>query len=270
MRFIIFISSLLRGLHAYRGFILGTVKREFQSKYRTSTLGAAWSVINPLAMIVVYTVIFSQIMRSRLPGVESAFGYSVFLCAGVLTWGLFAEITARTQNVFLENASLLKKISFPRISLPVIVILNAGLNFSIVFGIFTIFLILSGNFPGWVFFGVLPILVIQILFSVGLGMVLGVLNVFFRDVGQFFNIALQFWFWLTPIVYPADILPQHVRSLLVFNPMAPLIQAYQGILVLGQWPHWESLLPVMLTSLAFCSLGLHLFRKHVGEIVDEL
>ena len=249
MRFIIFISSLLRSLHAYRGFILGTVKREFQSKYRTSTLGAAWSVINPLAMIVVYTVIFSQIMRSRLPGVESAFGYSVFLCAGVLTWGLFAEITARTQNVFLENA---------------------GLNFSIVFGIFTIFLILSGNFPGWVFFGVLPILVIQILFSVGLGMVLGVLNVFFRDVGQFFNIALQFWFWLTPIVYPADILPQHVRSLLVFNPMAPLIQAYQGILVLGQWPHWESLLPVMLTSLAFCSLGLHLFRKHVGEIVDEL
>ena len=100
MRFIIFITSLLRGLFAYRGFILGTVKREFQSKYRTSTLGAAWSVINPLAMIVVYTVIFSQIMRSRLPGVESVFGYSVFLCAGVLTWGLFAEITAKTQNVF--------------------------------------------------------------------------------------------------------------------------------------------------------------------------
>ena len=270
MRFIIFITSLLRGLHAYRGFILGTVKREFQSKYRTSALGAAWSVINPLAMIVVYTVIFSQIMRTRLPNVDSAFGYSIFLCAGVLTWGLFAEITSRTQNVFLENASLLKKISFPRISLPLIVVLNAGLNFSIVFGIFTIFLILSGNFPGWVFFAILPILLIQILFSVGLGMVLGVLNVFFRDVGQFFNITLQIWFWLTPIVYPADILPQQVRSLLVFNPRAPLIQAYQGILVLGQWPHWESLIPVMLTSLAFCILGLHLFRKHAGEIVDEL
>ena len=270
MRFIIFISSLLRGLHAYRGFILGTVKREFQSKYRTSTLGAAWSVINPLAMIVVYTVIFSQIMRSRLPGVESAFGYSIFLCAGVLTWGLFAEITAKTQNVFLEHASLLKKISFPRISLPVIVVLNAGLNFSIVFGLFTIFLIFSGNVPGWVFFAILPILAIQILFSVGLGMVLGVLNVFFRDVGQFFNIALQFWFWLTPIVYPADILPERVRSLLVFNPMAPLMHAYQGILVLGQWPHWESLIPVMLTGLVVCALGLHLFRKHAGEIVDEL
>ena len=149
-------------------------------------------------------------------------------------------------------------------------VLNAGLNFSIVFGLFTIFLIFSGNFPGWVFFAILPILAIQILFSVGLGMVLGVLNVFFRDVGQFFNIALQFWFWLTPIVYPADILPERVRFLLVFNPMAPLMQAYQGILVLGQWPNWEILIPVMLSSLAFCFLGLHLFRKHAGEIVDEL
>ena len=270
MRPITYITSLLRGLYAYRGFILGTVKREFQSKYRTSILGAAWSVINPLAMIVVYTVVFSQIMRTRLPGVESAFGYSVFLCAGVLTWGLFAEITGRTQNVFLEHASLLKKISFPRISLPVIVVLNAGLNISIVFGLFTIFLILSGNFPGWVFFAIFPILAIQILFSVGLGMVLGVLNVFFRDVGQFFNIALQFWFWLTPIVYPADILPERVRALLVFNPMAPLMQAYQGILVLGQLPQWASLTPVMLTSLVVCALGLQLFRKHAGEIVDEL
>ena len=270
MQFIIFLSKLLRGLHSYRGFIFGSVKREFQSKYRTSTLGAAWSVINPLAMIIVYTVIFSQIMRTRLPGADSAFGYSIYLCAGVLTWGLFAEITGKTQNVFLEHASLLKKISFPRISLPVIVVLNASLNFSIVFGLFTAFLVASGNFPGWSYLAIFPILAIQILFSVGLGMILGVLNVFFRDVGQFFNIVLQFWFWLTPIVYPADILPEHIRSLMSFNPMAPLMQAYQGILVLGQWPHWASLMPILLTSLVLCTLGLHLFRKHAGEIVDEL
>ena len=270
MRFIIYITSLLRGLHGYRGFILGTVKREFQSKYRTSALGPAWSVINPLAMIVVYRVIFSQIIRARLPGVESAFAYSVFLYAGVLTWGLFAETTGRTQNVFLEHVSLLKKISFARISVPVIVVLNAGLNFSIVFGLFTIFLIVSGNFPGWVFFAIFPIFAIQILFLVGLGMVLGVLNVFFRDVGQFFNIALPFWFWLTPIAYPADILPESARSLLVFNPIVPMMQAYQGILVLGQLPHWASLIPVMLISLVVCALGLHLFRKHAGEIVDEI
>lgn len=270
MRLIFFFSALLRGLYAYRGFIFGSVKREFQSKYRNSMLGAAWSIINPLAMIVVYTVIFSQLMRTRLPGVDTAFGYSIYLCAGILTWGLFAEITSRTQNVFLDSASLLKKISFPRISLPIIVILNALLNFSIVFGLFTLFLILSGNFPGWVYAAILPVLFIQILFSVGLGMVLGVLNVFFRDVGQFFGIFLQFWFWLTPIVYPPDILPEKVRNLLVLNPLAALIKSYQDILVAGQWPHWSSLMPVTLISLALCALGLHLFRRHAAEIVDEL
>ena len=79
----------VRALWAYRGFIVGSVRREFQSKYRNSLLGAAWTVLNPLAMIVVYTVIFAQIMRARLPGVESAFAYSIYLCAGVLTWVLW-------------------------------------------------------------------------------------------------------------------------------------------------------------------------------------
>lgn len=270
MRPAFFFTALFRGGYAYRGFILSSVLREFQSRYRNSILGAAWAVLNPLAMIVVYTVIFSQIMRGRLPGVDTTFAYSIYLCAGVLTWGLFAEITSRTQNVFLEYANLLKKLSFPRISLPVIVILSAGLNFTIVFALFTLFLILSGNFPGWVYVGIFPVLAIQILFAAGLGMVLGVLNVFFRDVGQFFGIILQFWFWLTPIVYPVSILPEKVRALLVLNPMAPLIQAYQGILVTGQWPQWSSLTSVALVSLALCALGLHLFRKHAGEIVDEL
>ena len=270
MRFIHFFVALLRSAYAYRGFILGSVKREFQAKYRNSILGAAWAIINPLAMIVVYTVIFSQLMRTRLPGIDTAFAYSIYLCAGVLTWGLFAEITGRAQNVFLEHGGLLKKISFPRISLPIIVVLSAVLNFAIVFALFTIFLILSGNFPGWVYAAMLPILVIQIMFAVGLGMILGVLNVFFRDVGQFFGNFLQFWFWLTPIVYPSEILPEKVRELLTLNPMAPLIKSYQGILVAGHWPNWASLVPVTLGSLALCALGLHLFRRHAAEIVDEL
>ena len=117
---------MMRALWAYRGFILGSVRREFQSKYSNSLLGAAWTVINPLAMIVVYTVIFSQVMQAKLPGVDSKFAYSIYLCAGVLTWTFFAEVVSRTQNVFLEQANLLKKISIPRLCLPVIVVANAS------------------------------------------------------------------------------------------------------------------------------------------------
>jgi lipopolysaccharide transport system permease protein len=223
-------QAIVRALWAYRGFIVGSVKREFQSNYRTSMLGAAWMLINPLAMIFVYTVIFSQIMQAKLPGIESAFAYSIYLCAGVLTWGLFSEITVRAQNVFVAQANLLKKISFPRLCLPVAVVANACVNFAIV----------------------------------------GVLNVFFRDIGQFFTIFLQFWFWLTPIVYPSSILPEPLRPYMVLNPMARLAESYQTILVNGQWPQWQHLWPVAMLAVFFCALGFYLFRKHSGEMVDEL
>ncbi len=263
-------TAMLRALWNYRGFIVGSVKREFQSKYRNSILGAAWTILNPLAMIVVYTVIFAQIMRAKLPGVDSTFAYSIYLCAGIFTWGLFAEIVGRSQNVFIEHANLLKKLSFPRLCLPVIVVSSALVNFTIVFGLFTIFLIVTRNFPGLPFIAMIPVLVIQIAFAIGLGIVLGVLNVFFRDVGQLFGVVLQFWFWLTPIVYPITILPERIQDLMHFNPMMSVMAAYQTILVHGQWPDWASLWPITLLAAVLCAWGMRLFRKRSGEMVDEL
>src|SRR5690606_4943711 len=138
-------SAMLQALWSYRGFIFGSVKREFQLKYRNSMLGAAWTIIQPLSMIIVYTVIFAQIISAKLPGVESTFGYSIYLCAGIITWGLFAEIVSRSQSVFLENANLLKKLNFPRLCLPVTIVATALINFGIIFGLFLIFLLISGN-----------------------------------------------------------------------------------------------------------------------------
>ena len=261
---------MLRGLWAYRGFVLGSVQREFQSKYANAILGAVWSLLSPLAMILVYTVIFAEVMRTKMPGSDSTFAYSIYLCAGILTWGLFAEMVGRGQTMFLEQSNLLKKVSFPRICLPVIVTLNALVNFGIIFGLFVVFLIITGNFPGLTFFTLLPVLVLQVMLALGIGMVVGILNVFFRDVGQFMTIAVQFWFWLTPIVYPASILPEHVRPILQWNPMAPIIAAWQGVLVKGTPPDWGSLVYPLVIALLLCTLGLRMFRKRAGEIVDEL
>lgn len=262
--------GLLRPLWAYRGFIVGSIMREFQSKYRNSLLGVAWAVINPLAMIIVYTVIFSQIMRAKLPGADSTFGYSIYLCAGMLTWGFFAEIVGRAQNTFLDNANLLKKLSFPRLCLPVVIVANAGLNFAIIFGLFTVFLVLSGTFPGLPYLALIPVLAILVVFAIGLGITLGVLNVFFRDIGQLFALFLQFWFWLTPVVYPVTILPERLQSIMELNPMARLIMAFQTILVNGQWPDWHSLWPVVALAVIFCVVAIRLFCRHAGEMVDEL
>lgn len=260
----------LRPVWAFRGFILGSVKREFQSKYRNSLLGITWMIVNPLAQILVYTIIFSQIMQARLPEVEGAFGYSIHLCAGILTWGLFAEISNRSVSMFLDNANLLKKLSFPRLCLPITVVASSLLNFAIVFGLFTGFLLVTGNFPGLAYVALVPLLVVLVMFAVGMGMVLGVLNVFFRDVGQLFGIVIMFWFWLTPIIYPLSILPDRVQPLMALNPMAALIGQFQGVLVRGAWPEWSALAYPVVAAIILCLLGLRLFRRHAGEMVDEL
>lgn len=245
--------------------------REFHGKYRESLLGAFWSVANPLAMIIIYTVVFGQLMRPSLAGHEQTpFAFSIYLCAGVLTWGLFAEMLVRLNGVFLEHGNLIKKSNFPRVCLPAIVAVSALVNFGIVFALYLAFLALIGHWPGWALFAVVPLLALQLLFTLGLGIFLGTLNVFFRDVSQLTSIVVQFWFWLTPIVYVFNSLPSAVRAVLQFNPMQPLMVAYQTIFLNQSIPDFNSLVPLALLSISFLILGAWFFLSRVGELVDEL
>ena len=263
--------AMLRALWSYRGFVWSSVLREFNGKYRESLLGAFWSVANPLAMIVIYTVIFGQLMRTTLLGHEQTpFAFSIFLCAGVITWGLFAEMLGRLNNVFLEHGNLIKKSNFPRICLPAIVTVSALVNFGIVFGLYLLFLALVGHWPGWPLLALVPLLALQLLFTLGLGIFLGTLNVFFRDVGQLTGVLLQFWFWLTPIVYTLPALPEKARNLLHYNPMQPLMAAYQQLFLSKAWPDFATLLPLALLTAALLLLGARFFLARVGELVDEL
>ncbi|MXN27658.1 ABC transporter permease [Delftia sp. CH05] len=263
--------AMLRALWAYRGFVWSSVMREFHGKYRESLLGAFWSVANPLTMIIIYTVVFGQLMRPTLPGHEQTpFAFSIYLCAGVVTWSLFAEMLGRLNGVFLENGNLIKKSNFPRICLPAIVVISALINFSIVFGFYLTFLAIIGHWPGWALLAFFPLLFLQIFFTLGLGILLGTLNVFFRDVGQLTGVVLQFWFWLTPIVYTLPALPEQVVNAMRYNPMQPLMSAYQQIFLAKRTPDFISLLPLVGISLFFLFLGAHFFLARAGEIVDEL
>jgi len=261
---------MLRIIWTYRAFILGSIRREFQARHRNSILGSLWMVLNPLFQITVYTVIFSEVMRSRLDGAPGRYAFSIYLCAGVITWGLFADIVTRTTTVFVDNAAILKKLNFPRICLPVIVVGGSLLNFVIMLALFLVFLVVTGNFPGWAVLGLIPVVLVQCAFAAGLGIGLGVINVFFRDVTQFVSILLQFWFWLTPIVYARSILPETVQSSLRWNPMAAVMAVYQDAFLQDRWPQWQALWPTALMALLLCLLAMRLFRRRVGEMVDEL
>lgn len=260
----------LSSVWRYRGFVYSSVRREFASRYRGSMLGGLWAILNPLSLILVYTLVFSQLMRARLPGLDNSLAYSIYLCAGVLTWGYFSEIISRSQTMFIESGNLLKKVNFPRSCVPTVVMLSALLNFAIVFTLFLAFLAVTGNLPGPAVFAAVPVLGLVSLFALSLGVILGVLNVFFRDVGQLTGIVLQFWFWLTPIVYPLSIIPEHFVAVIEHNPMTAVIGALQTIFVYGDVPRWSQLISPTVITLCLSVLALLLFRRRAGEMVDEL
>ncbi len=266
--------ALFQAIWQYRGFVTSSIKRDFQQRYTGSMLGALWNVLNPLAQIAVFTVIFANVMKARLPGLEDdTFGYSVYICAGQLTWLMFAEIINRMQTVFIENANLLKKSSFPRICLPVIVVGSALVNFAVIFSLFLGFLLISGRisaFTSGAILAFIPVLLIHITFAVGLGILTGTLNVFFRDVGQFMGIVITFWFWLTPIVYPFKAVPEWMQQVVSKNPTTVFAQSYQNIFVYGQWPNWMQLAWVGALAFGFLFFGYWVYRKLSPQIVDEL
>jgi lipopolysaccharide transport system permease protein len=263
-------ALIARAVWHYRGFVLGMVRREFQYRYLSSLFGSAWAFLNPAALILIYTVVFSQVMRARLPGVDDTLAYSLYLCAGLLPWTAFTELLGRCVALFLEFGTLLKKVSFPRSSLPMIPLVSSLMNFAIIFGIFLLFLIAVGRFPGWPLLAVVPLLLLQQTLALGLGVFLGVLNVFFRDVAQFVGVAVQFWFWLTPIVYSVGVLPEPAQRLVAWNPMTQVVGAYQRIIVDGAWPQWSTLRWHTVGAVVLLIAAFAVFSKLSGEIVDEL
>lgn len=262
--------NMFRSIWEYRGFIFATVRREVRANYKDSILGLAWAVINPLAMVFVYTIVFSQVMRAKLSLQDTEFAYSIYICSGILAWNLFSKIISKAQRMFIDNANIIKKIKFPRISLLAVVVICALIDFLIIFGIFTVFLLMTGNFPGLVYFAAIPLVSILVLLAAGVGVFAGVLNVFFKDTEKIIEIALQFWFWMTPIIYPLDVIPSHYRFFIQINPITPIIQGMHFIFVSNKLPDLNSLYLVMSTTLIICICGISFYKKTVGQLVDEL
>ncbi|MEK4734059.1 ABC transporter permease [Paenibacillus sp. FSL L8-0641] len=254
----------------YRNFVIGMVKRDFRSRYLNSVLGSAWAVLNPLAIIIVYTVIFSQVMKSRLPGVDDTLTYSVYLCASLLPWLYFTETIQRTMTVFIDNGSLIKKVNFPKATLPIFILIASTINFVIIYALFIAFLLIIGRLPGIEALGIIPLLIAQQLIAVGLGLFIGSINVFFRDAGQVMGIILQFWFWFTPVVYSIQILPDKVKNLFSLNILVPIIEGYQNIYLQHSIPDMAVIFKCLFVGLICLFIGYITFKRLGKEMVDEL
>ena len=261
---------MLASAWKYRGFVAESIRRDLRTRYAGSVLGAAWQLLSPLALIAIYTMVFSQVMRARLPGLDDQYAYAVFVCAGLLPWNMFAEILLRSQGMFVEHANLLKKSSFPRICLPAIVVGGAVANFLIVYGVFLALLMLAGRSAGFAtLYAIVPIFLL-VLIAAGIGVLLGLTHVFFRDVGQAIGIVLQLVFWLTPIIYPLTVLPSGYAAWIARNPLTPIFRSLQEVFVSGVVPSTPPLAPALAAGLAVWAVAWWAFRAQAPFVVDEL
>jgi lipopolysaccharide transport system permease protein len=261
---------MLRALWLYRHFIVGSIVNDLRARFGRSKLGGAWMVINPLSQVAIYALILSNVLAAKLPGIENKYAYAIYLMAGLLAWTLFDEIVNRSLNIFVAQGNVMKKISFPRITLPVIVVGSSLLNnFFLFLAMLGVFLLLGHHFS-MAIVSLIPLTALVIIMAMGIGMVLGILNVFLRDIGLVVPILMQVWFWFTPIVYPENIIPESYRHLLKLNPMYSITNAYHEVLVYNRFPDFTMMIPIFIGSLAMLFLGFFLFRRASAEMVDVL
>jgi lipopolysaccharide transport system permease protein len=262
-------SSLIAAAWRYRGFISSSVVNDFRSRVARSRLGTLWIVLQPLAQALIFAIVLSNVLAAKLPGIDNRFAFAVYLLSGLLCWSVFAEIVQRCLTVFIDNASLLKKMQFPRISLPLVVVGTALVsNIALLLVVIILIPMLGVSLTlALLWFPVL--LLITIALATGIGLLLGTLNVFARDIGQVMLVVMQFWFWMTPVAYPATIVPGPFQAVLQFNPVATLVMGYHDVFLYGRSPQHSLLYPALLAVISLL-LAFFVFRRASAEMVDAL
>jgi lipopolysaccharide transport system permease protein len=262
--------SLIHNLWIYRSFVVSSIRNETASRFARSKIGGLWMILNPLSQVAIYALILSNVLSAKLPGIDNKYAYAIYLMAGLLAWSLFSEITTRCLNVFVSNGNLIKKMSFPRITLPAIVIGSSLFNYFLLFLMMVVVFLLLGHEFGYMMLWLIPLTLLVVMLAVGFGLVLGVINVFVRDVGEVMGIVMQFWFWFTPIVYPINILPEHYRHFLEYNPIFAVVDSFHSVILYNQQPNYIGMIQTLCLSLVLLLVGLFLFRKSSSEMVDLL
>jgi ABC-type polysaccharide/polyol phosphate export permease len=265
----------VRELWQYRELIRNLIERDLKVRYKNSLLGIAWSWLNPLLMMVVYTVLFTVFLRN-----DSIRHYPVFLLCGLLPWQFFNESTIRATGSIVENSALVKKVYFPREILPITAVLASLVNFLIALPVFFVLAIAFGVYPtAWAL--LLPVVILmQVAFTIGLTLILSTLNVFYRDTRIILNVIMLAWFFLTPVFYPIQTVPQEAEVLGItfnaqlwlrrLNPVASFIASYRDVLYWGAPPGLDFLLRTALTAVIVLVVGYLVFLRFSSRFGEEV
>jgi ABC-type polysaccharide/polyol phosphate export permease len=262
-------------LFSYRGLIYNLVMRELKVRYKNSVLGFVWSLLNPLAMMIVFTLVFGVLWPNG--DIEK---YPLFLLCGLVPWQFFSNSVMSSINSIVGNGNLVKKVYFPREVLPIATVLANLVNFLLAFIVlFGVLIVFQSNFSPWLW--MLPLVIlIQTCFTLGIAFFLSTINVFYRDTMMVMDVVMLAWFFLTPIFYSIELVPATMeignmvidlrRLLYILNPMASIINMYRDLLYWGYRTDLDFFLRTALTSLVVLAFGYWFFIRYSNRFGEEV
>jgi len=265
----------LRALWRYRELVLSLALRELRARYKNTVLGFFWSLLNPLAMMLVFTMVFTVFIRN-----SELENFPIFILCGLLAWNYFTAGVMGSINAIVGNANLVTKVYFPREALPIATVLANLFNFLLtLILLFVALFLFRPHFSPWLW--LLPFVVlIQTFFILGLAFILSTLNVFYRDTLMVMDVAILAWFFLTPIFYPISQLPQNYvlfgqsfdlhRLMYILNPMASIVSTYRDLLYWGYRSDFDFFARTALTSLVVLAFGYWFFCKYSSRFGEEV
>lgn len=248
--------------------IASFVRRDLRARFLGSALGLFWSVIHPALLLGIFYFLFSLVLQVRW-GLGGSDAYALYLFAGMLPWLAFQEAILRSAQSIPDNRILVKKTTFPAVTLPVYLALSSLALELVGLGLLLGVLLFGRGLTLWLL--LLPLLLgLQTAFTVGLAWIIASLTVFFRDVAQLVGVVLTLWLYGTPIVYPESMVPSGLRVFLWVNPFRYLVAAYRAVLLEGQAPDGFGLLILGACSVGSFLLGLRLFNRLAPQFSDLL
>ena len=256
-----YVKEKMEGFRRFTPLLRELVVRDIKVRYRHSALGLVWTVLNPLLMMVVITIVFSTLFKQNIPN------FPIYYLSGSLIFAFNSESTTTALNSIISNASLIKKVYIPKYLFPLSNVLSGlvNLGFSLI-AMFIVMLITDAPFHATLLLLPIPIFY-TFLFSVGLGILLSAVTVFFRDIAHFYSVFILAWTYFTPIFYPVDILPDAAMKLMQLNPMYHLVTYMRSLVLYGVFPSLKENLLCLCLGLLMLALGLFVFYKKQDKFV---
>jgi lipopolysaccharide transport system permease protein len=256
----------LRELSSYRDLLWMWTLREIKVRYKQSILGGAWAILQPLSLMLLFTIVFGYFLKVPTDGMP----YPIFSYSALLPWTFFATSISFAVPSLVNNMNLVSKIYFPREILPIAAVGAALLDYAVSFVLFLVLMVLY-QIPWHITMIWLPLLLaIQIVLTLGVSLLASAVLVYYRDVRFVVPLALQLWFYASPVIYPLSVVPERLQPLYLLNPMAVLIDSYRRITLYGQAPDWTYLLIAAVLSLLLFLIAYHYFRNAEATFADVI